>query len=269
MPKISCIITTFNRCAFLQQAVESVLSQDFDDFELLILDNSSSDGTDEYAATLSDHRIQYVRHDEMGISEQRNMGIEIATGEFVAFLDDDDVWLPSKLSRQYNAFVETSDNLGLVYGGFEFYDDDGRRWGFFSPTKHQDVIQDLLWTKHPFSGSASNPMLRRQAVLAAGGYNEEVKAGEDWEMYLRLATNFAVATIAEKVLEIRQHNGPRLGDNVGAALFTDELVFDNFEPVMPRSLQVRYLQKIGGKMARLGQTRKLGAKWLPLSNFNL
>ena len=65
-------------------------------------------------------------------------------------------------------------------------------------------------------------MLRRQAVLAAGGYNEEVKAGEDWEMYLRLATNFAVATIAEKVLEIRQHNGPRLGDNVGAALFTDE-----------------------------------------------
>src|SRR5208282_5250285 len=126
MPAVTAIITTFNRRKFLGPAIQSVLGQTFGDFELLILDNSSTDGSEELVREFSDRRLRYIKHPAMGISPQRNLGLAEARGEFVAFLDDDDEWLPRKLELELDLFRRGPVSLALTYGGLKWIDTDGR-----------------------------------------------------------------------------------------------------------------------------------------------
>jgi glycosyltransferase involved in cell wall biosynthesis len=272
MSKVTVIITTFNRAAFLAQAIDSVLNQTINDFELIILDNNSSDKTFEVIQRYSDSRIKYVRHDNIGISSQRNMGLSMANSKYVAFLDDDDVWLNKKIEFQLSAMERSCKNTALVYGGFRFYDDYGRRWGEHLPTLVGKVLDGLLWTKDPFCGSASNPLINKECAVAVGAYSDRVQVGEDWELYLRLAERYPIVGVDEVLLEIRQHSGPRLGQRIDAALSTDRHVYRLFRKHMSKKLASRYLQKIGGKYIRLGSRlkgRKLIIAALVTHPFNL
>lgn len=251
-PSLSVIITSFNRRLFLESAINSVLSQSFINFELLILDNSSTDGSSEYLANLDDERIRVHVHDPMGISSQRNLGLELARAEFVAFLDDDDVWHPCKLENQFSK-ISVNPDVALVYTGYRFYSDDGKNWGEHSPVLSTEPFIQLLSTKDPFCGSASNPLMRKSCIQKVGGFDENVKTGEDWEMYLRLSKHYRFECVAEVLLDIRQHNGARLGDKVDAALETDLLVVNKHFSSMPKSLRALYFQKIAFKMIRLGK----------------
>ncbi len=264
MPRITVIITTFNRQKYLGSAIDSVLVQSFTDFELIILDNDSKDGTDAIVCGYTDARIRYTKHQPMGIAAQRNLGLNLSQGEFISFLDDDDIWLPSKLNLQYKKFLCSDESVGLVYGGFVFYDDSGHEWGTHKPKLTGQVLEDLLWARDPFSGSASNPMLRKAAVLSLGGYDEKILVGEDWELYLRLAERNHIEAVPETVLKIRQHTGPRLGQRVDAALRTERHVYVRFGRGMSCDLKSRYLQKIGGKYIRLGNKHR-GRKYLRLA----
>jgi glycosyltransferase involved in cell wall biosynthesis len=97
---VSAIITSFNRADYLRGAIQSVLAQSFEDYELLVLDNSSTDETRAVVADFLDPRIRLIVHPRQPIAAARNLGLREARGEFVAFLDDDDEWLPLKLERQ-------------------------------------------------------------------------------------------------------------------------------------------------------------------------
>jgi len=251
-PKISVIITSFNRLNFLTSAIDSVLKQTFENFELIILDNSSDDGTKNFLETIVDRRVSYIIHEKMGISKQRNLGLRMAQSNYVAFLDDDDIWLPTKLENQYNAIVNNS-NAALVYGGFCFYSDDGSKWGYHVPSVTTNHFIQLLTTNDPFCGSASNPLLNKKCVSAVGGYDESVEVGEDWELYLRLAKDYVFLGVDEVLIEIRQHFGPRLGDKVDKALDTDQIVFDKHHSLMDKNTQLLYMQKIAFKYMRIGE----------------
>jgi len=270
--KITAIITTFNRRLFFEQALKSVQKQTKKDIEILILDNSSSDGTAEYISTLNDSRITYTRHAHMGIAQQRNLGIKLATGDYVGFLDDDDRWLPEKIQLQLAAFEIDQPQLAMVYGGFEFYNDKGNKWGANTQIIQSDYYINLLWARDPFTGSASNPLLKKESVLAVGGYNEDIKVGEDWELYLRLAYKYPFLKIQQKVLEIRQHTGKRLGDQLKSALKTETYVYRKHSINMSKLLKSRYAQRIGGKLIRLHKKkygRELLKKAISNNIFNL
>lgn len=251
-PSVSVIVTSFNRRLLLESAVNSVLSQSFRNFELLILDNSSTDGTSEFLESLDDERIRVHIHAPIGISSQRNLGLELARAEFVAFLDDDDVWHPCKLENQFSK-ISINPDVALVYTGYRFYSDNGNHWGEHSPVLSLDPFIQLLTTNDPFCGSASNPLMRKRYIQQVGSYDENVKTGEDWEMYLRLSKYYRFECIAAILLNIRQHNGARLGDKVDAALETDLLVLNKHFSSMSKSLRTLYFQKIAFKMIRLGK----------------
>lgn len=252
MPTVSAIITTFNRKQFLGLAIGSVLAQTYANFELLILDNSSSDGTEQLVAEFPDARIRYIRHPEMNIAQQRNLGLGEAQGEYVAFLDDDDEWLPRKLELQLGVFAQGSERLALVYGGLVWVDPVGRELGGFKPNLRGRVLNGLL-AQNPFTGSASNPMMRASALKAISGYDNRITTGEDWELYLRLAERYEVDYTPEPVLRIRQHPGARLGDRVADKMWLEELVLARYGAGMSRALRSFYLQKIGGKLCRIGK----------------
>lgn len=123
-PRVSVIISTYDRAALLPRAVNSVLAQTFSDYELIIVDDCSSDDTQEVIAEFTDPRIRSVRHKEnRGLPASRNTGVRNAKGEYIAFLDDDDEYTPERLSLQVSRFEAASPAVGLVYGWMDKVDD--------------------------------------------------------------------------------------------------------------------------------------------------
>lgn len=263
MPLVSAIITTYNRSVFMKKALESVLAQTFEDFELLILDNSSQDDTEAVVKSFKDPRIRYIKHEPMSISPARNIGVKEAKSDYIAFLDDDDEWLPVKLEKELEIFNASSGQVALVYGGFIEIDSDGKELGRHSPILSGRVLEDLLSQRDDFTGSASNPMLRKNIVEELGGYDPSVVTGEDAELYLRLADKYKVAYTSDMVLKIRGHAGPRLGDRLEDAARLDLKVMARFKLIFEKNKKLKgmYLQRIGGKFVRIGKASE-GRKYL-------
>lgn len=257
-PKVSAIITTYNRPDFLRKAIKSVLAQTYHDFELLILDNSSAIDTEKTVKEFNDARIRYIKHQPLGIAQARNLGVREAKGKFIAFLDDDDKWLLDKLESQLKIFEKAKDDIALVYGGCLWVDANGEPIKIHFPILRGFVIKDLLWTKDAFTGSASNPMLLKSAIEELGGYNERIRAGEDWELYLRLTNKYKVDFTPEIILTITEHSGVRLGMRLLDAADLEIYLLEEWKGIFNenKKLQSFYLQKIGGKMCRMGQARE-------------
>ena len=238
------------------------MSQTFRDFELIVLDNSSTDETPAVIRGFSDERIRHVVHPPCRIAEARNRGLREARGEFIAFLDDDDEWLPLKLACQVAALERGPESLGLVYGGFVRIDDQGTEYARKAPTLRGKILDALLWQRGQFTGSASNPMMRASALRSLGGYNETLAISEDWELYLRLAERFEIGSVPETVVRIRTHAAARLGDRIDEARRVEELVLDRYGAAMEPRLRSLYYQKIGGKLCRTGAVREGRARIL-------
>ena len=145
MPKVSVVIPTRNRAAFLQAAIQSVLNQTFQDFEIIVVDDASADQTAQVIQSFTDPRINYIRHEtNKGQGVTRNDGINQASGEYVALLDDDDEWLPEKLEKQVRLLDSSPSKVGLVYTGFCKVDGSSKRViNRVIPEKRGQVFEEL------------------------------------------------------------------------------------------------------------------------------
>lgn len=264
IPEVSVIITTFDRASFLQAAIESVLAQTFKNFELLVLDNSSKDNTKEIVKSFSDRRVKYFCHKPLNISEARNLGVKKARGKYVAFLDDDDKWLPNKLRDQLRVFRDTKDkNLGMVYGAFSWVTPEGLTVRSHEPQSRGRLLKTFLRQKDPVTGSASNPLIKKSVFAKVGGYDKNIVTGEDWEFYLRLSEHYTSDFTDAKVLEITHHAGARLGQNLKDAARLELMVLKNYKNIFQHDLRLKsfYFQKVGGKLCRIGRARE-GRRYL-------
>lgn len=262
-PLMSAIITTFNRSGYCKQAIESVLAQTYTNFELLVLDNSSSDDTEAVVTSFNDDRIRYIRHEPLNIAQARNLGWQRARGRYVGFLDDDDRWLPNKLEAQLKVFEDADREPALVYGGFIKINQDNESIGHHAPVLKGMILKELIEQYDAFTGSASNPIIRKDVIEELNGYDERVVTGEDWEFYMRLAERYSIDYTDEMVLEIRQHAGPRLGDKLKEAAELELHVYNQYRIIFDETpwLASFYFQKIGGKYIRSGEKR-LGRSYL-------
>lgn len=183
-PRVSVVIPTYNRADVLPRAVKSVLTQTFQDFEIIIVDDCSKDNTAEVVAKFTDPRIKYIRHDRnKGGNAARNTGVKAALGSFVAFLDSDDQWLPEKLERQLTVFNNPA--IGLVYCGLIFIGPGKGEASRWFVRCGQDFRQDLLVSN--FIGTTSAVIVRRGLLKEINGFDESLKSCQDWDLYLRLS----------------------------------------------------------------------------------
>ena len=190
MPKVSVILPTYNRAAMLPSAVESVLSQTFQDWELIVIDDGSSDQTPDVVAKIMarDLRIRSYRQANSGLPATRAKGVELAVGEYIAFLDDDDSFAPDKLERQA-AYLEAHSEMDLVYSHVETKGENcplPEKW----PDKPADNFFDLVkqCTIQP-----NAVLVRSKAFEKFGNFRTKLKSGDDYEMWLRIAAKGRLA----------------------------------------------------------------------------
>jgi len=204
-PAVSVIIPTYNRDALLKRAIESVLNQSFDDFEILVIDGARSELTRGLVRSFGDGRIRYIPQRGKGIANARNLGVLKARGEFIAFLDDDDRWREDKLERQLELFGELPDDYGIIYTAFTYYYLEKRRiLGIKHPKARGDVYRYML--KDNITGT-STIMVKRECFRKAGIFRESFPTCEDWDMWLRMSRICRFGAIDEPLVDYSIHSG--------------------------------------------------------------
>lgn len=187
-PVVSVVTPTFNRADFLPFAVESVLAQTFRDFELLVIDDGSTDSTRHLMESYTkDLRVRYFYQPNQGQSVARNRGLEEARGEFICFLDSDNAWFPDKLQKSLDAFRVHPD-VDVIYGDFLEIDETGAELGTNKMRRHTGHITSEL-LKDNFV-SMNTTMTRRQCFSEMGGFDAADRLAEDYGLWLRFSTRY-------------------------------------------------------------------------------
>jgi glycosyltransferase involved in cell wall biosynthesis len=206
MPLISVIINIRNGAATLREAIDSVLAQSFRDWELILWDDCSTDNSPSIAASYRDSRIFYfLSPEDVPLGKARNDAIQHAAGEWIAFLDQDDVWLPHKLQQQ----IDLADpDVGLIYGRTVRFYPNGWQRDYDHAHEYQLLpagdIFGLLFTRSCFI-AMSSAVFRRTAIRAVGGIPEAIRIIPDYYLYVAIARKYRVQAVQEVICRYRMH----------------------------------------------------------------
>jgi glycosyltransferase involved in cell wall biosynthesis len=207
MPLVSVVLTCYNHIRYLPAAVEGIKSQTFPDYEVIAVDDGSTDGTREW---LSEHLTVgkcIFNEKNLGTYASLNVALQATTGEYVAILNDDDLWAPSKLEKQLELFAKHP-KVGLVHTDGCFIDGNGQEvpgspLGFdFPRTETGDVLLSLLYQNKIIASAA---LVRRECFEKLGMFNEAYFGSGDWEMWLRIAEEYEIGFVEEKLTFYRVH----------------------------------------------------------------
>lgn len=204
-PKISIIIPAYNAMDYLPETIKSVLNQTIDDFEAIIVNDGSSDDIENWFSNLKDHRVKLISQKNKGLAEARNTGIAIARGEYVAFLDADDLWKPTKLAKQLQVMEEYPE-VGLVYTWVALINERSEFTGrVFQNYAEGNVWQQLIERNIVECGSVA--MVRLSCFDSVGIFDRQLSSfnnGEDWDMWLRIASVYPFKVVKEPLVYYRQ-----------------------------------------------------------------
>lgn len=206
MPEVSVVVPAYNSMKYLPETISSLLAQNYEDFEVIIVNDGSTDNTQEWGTQIQDSRVVCISQENRGLSGARNTGIRHAKGKYIAFLDADDLWHPSKLKKQVQE-LDNSADAGLVYSWVSYIDDQGRPTGKCLRNSATGMIWDIL-IQHNIVECGSVAMVRRECFDKCGLFDEALKSAvEDWDMWLRIATQYPFAVVREALTYYRQHPG--------------------------------------------------------------
>ncbi len=247
---VSVIIPTYNMGVFVGEAIHSALNQTHDNLELIVVDDGSTDHTAEVVARFGS-AISYVKQANAGVNAARNHGVRLARGEFLAFLDADDLWLPTKIERQLR--LATGPNGAKMVGcGYSVRDQTGKhvildvvRRSFSS---HASLKKALLICQI-IPGSGSGVLLHRSCIETVGPFDETLRVAEDWDMWLRVVQHYN-ARFVDEILVIIRKNDCKPSNRTLAT--EEESVTRMIEQRLPDKAQPRALAALH---ARLGRTR--------------
>ncbi len=204
MPKVSVIIPAYNSMTYLPETLNSLLAQTYSDFEAIIINDGSTDRTEEWVSQQTDPRIKLISQLNQGLSGARNTGIANATGDYLAFLDADDLWHPTKLEKQVECLDHHPD-VGLVYTWVALIDENSTPTGRLFKNSHEGQVWDELILQNIVE-SGSVAMVRRQCFETCGVFDRNLRSFvEDWDMWLRIALHYPFKAISEPLVYYRQH----------------------------------------------------------------
>ena len=206
MPQsVSVIIPTYNYGKFISDGIESALAQTFTPIEIVVVDDGSTDETESVVKSFGD-KVRYIIQQNAGVCAARNRGVVESSGEFIAFLDADDHWEPTKIEKQLAKFEEDPE-IGLVHCGMrEFDSTTGETIAVHLDGDEGWVAKDIaLWERPVVIGPGGSIMVRREVFDRVGRFDERLKNGEDWEFCFRVAQKYKVGFVREPLVNYRNH----------------------------------------------------------------
>ncbi len=229
---ISIIIPTYNRAHFIHRAIESVLNQTYEDWELIIVDDGSTDNTETVVHEFScDQRIKYLQKKKSGATHSRNVGVEKSTGDFITFLDSDDEAKPNWLE---SFFFKINQGAEIACCGFEYYDHMGNIINEILPGN----LGNLYGNKIGRFSNGGVFILRKELFTHIGGYDVNLRSGQNSEMALRLVKvldekKIEICSIFEPLLKVHIHKGQKIRNDhdaiIDGTLYTLEKHLDLFK----------------------------------------
>jgi len=209
MPRVSVIIPTYNRRELVLEAVDSVLNQTYQDFELIVMDDGSSDGTKNAAQERHGNRLMYVYQEHQGVSAARNHGMELARGEYIAFLDSDDLWLPRKLEVQID-FMHRHSDAQICYTDEVWIRQGVRVNPRRRHAKHTGWIYPYCLPLCIISPSSA--CMRRELFDRVGVFDTDLPVCEDYDLWLRVASRFPIFFLDRKLIIKRGGHADQLSN---------------------------------------------------------
>lgn len=273
LPTVSVVMPVYNVAAYVAAAIASVLAQSFKDFELLIVDDGSTDHSVQLCEQFADKRIRIIRQKNRGLAGARNTGIRHARGQFVAFLDSDDLWTPNKLDV-HMAHLQSNPRLGVSYCASGFIDDSGQPLGYLQRPKLNNVSAKDVFMRNPI-GNGSVPVIRREVLdeicftasfdgdVRECWFDESFRQSEDIECWTRIAilTKWQFAGVAA-ALTLYRVNDSGLSAQIDKQLASWDRFLSKLQSYAPsfaqqhgrlaRGYQLRYLARRAVRMGRGG-----------------
>lgn len=204
-PTVSVIIPTYNREKFIGAAVKSVLDQTFKDFEIIVVDDGSTDGTADVVKEFSSEKIRYIYQPNQGRSRARNHALELAKGRYLAFLDSDDLYLPEKLGMQVD-FMDKRPDCGMVYTSAHCIDENGNSLPHVYEARVSGWIYKDIAFFVPVTITLPTVMARREVFEVVGGFDENMERFEDTDMWRRISKTFQIGAMQTYTCLLRTHH---------------------------------------------------------------
>lgn len=198
-PRVSIIMPAFNAERSISFSIKSVLDQSFGEWELLIINDGSTDSTLDVILEFRDSRIKIINQSNQGVAAARNSALKIAIGEYIAFLDADDLWLPSKLQKQISIFSKSQKDLGLVYSGYRgFKFSEANSFSLLTEpiNIHNNDHYKLLVSNYI---ATLTVMIRRDIVFDVGYFREDLRGTEDWDYWIRISKLYKLKKIDQEL----------------------------------------------------------------------
>jgi glycosyltransferase involved in cell wall biosynthesis len=211
LPRVSIIIPTYNRSKLLQLTVESVLNQTYPALEVIVVDDGSKDDTEKVMQKYAG-RVTYIKQANRGVSAARNTGFRVSSGQYINFLDDDDLFMPTKIERQVQ-MLEARPEAGLVHCRYYYVDENANPIDKVGLLPEREVLKKLVCGCFLWSGA---PLIRRQCLERVGGFDEETESScEEWDLWLRVAqAGHPFACVQDPLGAYRIVSGSRMVSNL-------------------------------------------------------
>ncbi len=246
-PTISVVITCYNYGKYLSGALDSVLSQSLSDYEIVLVNDGSTDDTDKIVRSyLRKGRFVYVKQENKGQARAKNVGILRSRGRFVAFLDADDLWAEDKLEKQMALFDKKE--AGVVYSGLRYIDEEGNklpdqpREGCLAFRSGYVVNYLFMDNFVPFSAS----IVRRECFEKVGLFDETLSMGIDWDLWLRISVYYKFEYVDEPLLIYRKGHTGQMSKNTEVRHACSDIIMDKFLKANPELLPKEVVRKAYG-----------------------
>ena len=204
MTQVTIIIPAYNSMQYLPATLKSVFKQTYQDFEIVVVNDGSTDGTEKYISSLNEPRLRVISQTNQGASAARNKGIIDAKGKYIAFLDADDLWSATKLEKQVSC-LENQAEVGLVYSWTALADENGKPTGRSVISHAEGNVWQQLLTELSFIACGSTPLIRKECFDSVGLFDLDLCPAEDWDMWLRIAACYTFAVIKEPLVLYRSN----------------------------------------------------------------
>lgn len=212
-PVVSVVIATNNRKVWLTEALESVFAQTYKDYEVIVVDDGSEDGTSDYLKERYGNRIRLFRTEGTNGPTAKNFGASYARGRYIGFLDDDDLWYPEKLEKQVAYMEAAPDNVAIVGSGCDHINAEGQPiWKENIPPSRLNYRTACIAPKLP--GANSGSLIRKSVFDKAGGFDLTLTRNQDRDLWIRITRDYEVHLLPEVLSTVRIHDNPRRGVTV-------------------------------------------------------